>query len=219
MTTKRHSARSPRWLGRPSHYQAEAQREYATQRDTQILPWSWISTDCELDNCLDVECMTLHTAKAIHYAGGVCVYCGNPAGTKDHLLPRNITGNTWRHLVAVVPACADCNSRIGDRVEPNVAERRKIAQLSIERKYRHLLLRPVKTAADLRELGPALRSVAVKNNAKAEAVRLRLAWPPEPFYDLAAFQRSGIDDPVALGLCNPVSEPLRPQYARSEESA
>lgn len=30
----------------------------------------------------------------------------------------------------------------------------------------------------------------------------RLSWPEDPFYDMRAFQHSGIDDPVSLGLCS-----------------
>jgi hypothetical protein len=95
----------------------------------------------------------------------------------------------------------------------NVAIRRKVAQLSIERSHRGLLLSPHKDPRDLLEMGPLLRSVAEKNNRKREWVRLRLAWPDDPFYDLRAFQKSGIEDPESLGLCDAFATPLRPEYA------
>jgi hypothetical protein len=59
---------------------------------------------------------------------------------------------------------------------------------------------PDKTPEDLADLGPSLRSVAVKNNNTRAWVRGRLAWPTDPDYDLRAFQRSGIEDPIGLGL-------------------
>lgn len=42
-----------------------------------------------------------------------CGYCGKPAGTIDHILPRSRGGqNTWENLVA---CCRDCNNRKADR--------------------------------------------------------------------------------------------------------
>lgn len=196
----KHSARDPRWMGRPHEYQEAAQRSYALDSGRMVLPWSWITTSCDLPMCLSWECMTVHAPTVIQYPAGVCVYCGDPAGTKDHLLPGSLTGPTLRRLVAVVPACADCNSRINDYPSPSVTERRHRAQASIRRKYAGLLTVPDKTPDDLKLLGPGLRSVAVKNNNLRRAVRLRLEWPDDPYYDLRAFQRSGIDDPYALGL-------------------
>jgi hypothetical protein len=211
-----HSSGSPRWRGRPRQYQGEAQRLYAIDRDRPVLPWSWITTSCDVHYCLDTECMTLHAPKVIAYPMGVCIYCGNPGGTRDHLLPEPITGGALRGLVAVVPACGNCNSRIGDYPSANVAERRRKAQLSIERGSARLLLSPHKTDADLMELGHLLRTVAIKNNRKREVVRLRLSWPDDPFYDLRAFQKSGIEDPESLGLCDALATPLRPEYAADE---
>ena len=209
----------PLWQGNPRQYQLRAQDAYATHHDRVILPWSWITTDCGETACLNPECMTVHQPRTIAYPLGVCVYCGNPGGTKDHLLPEPSTGATLRRLVAVVPACGDCNNRIGDHPSANVAERRRVAQLSIERTSKRLLLSPHKTTADLLELGPLLRTVAVKNNKRRALIKLRLSWPDDPFYDLRAFQKSGIDDPAAMGLCDAIATPLRPEYAEMHEES
>lgn len=209
----RHSATSPRWRGNPRQYQLEAQRVWSIYHDREVLPWTWITTDyCNVDQCLEPECMTLHAPVKIGYRAHVCVYCGEGCDGVDHLLPEPWTGKAQRHLVAVVPACANCNSRINDFPSPNVTERRKRAQLSIERSNKRLLLRPRKTAVDMRGLGYAMRTVAEKNNIKADRVKARLAWPLDLFYDIRAFQKVGIDDPVSLGLCNEESKPLRPEY-------
>jgi hypothetical protein len=211
-----HDAHSPRWRGNPRQYQIEAQRLYALHFDRAVLPWSWVTTDCEVEQCLDPECMTVRAAKRIKYPAETCVYCGEPGYSRDHLLPRPLTGDALRHMVVVVPACRLCNSLISDMPTPNVAERRRRAQLAIERRHKHLLLSPHKTASDLAELGPTLRSVAVKNNILRERVKGRLGWPVDPYYDLRAFQRSGIPDPESLGLCELESKPLRPEYARED---
>jgi 5-methylcytosine-specific restriction endonuclease McrA len=45
--------------------------------------------------------------------GRRCGYCGKPASTIDHVLPRSRGGgNTWENTVA---ACGRCNGRKGDR--------------------------------------------------------------------------------------------------------
>jgi 5-methylcytosine-specific restriction endonuclease McrA len=195
-----HPPRSPRWLGDPRQYQREAQLSYAAFTGRPVLPWSWVTTSCDLTDCLDPECMTAHAPTHIDYPAGICTYCGMPSGTRDHLIPRAISGETGRSLIAVVPACADCNSRIGDSYAVSVTERRAIAHAALRRKHRRVLSVPDKTEADLAELGPSLRSVAVKNNNTRAWIRDRLAWPFDPNYDLRAFQRSGIEDPTALGL-------------------
>lgn len=207
-----HGPRSPRWHGNPRQYQIEAQARYAVAHDRAVLPWSYVTTDCEVPQCLEPACMTVHTALRIEYPRNVCVYCGEGGYTQDHLMPEPMTGKALRALVAVVPACGSCNGTINDKPTWNVAARRRIAQLAIERKHKHLLARPRKTDAEMRALGTALRSVAVKNNILADRVKARLAWPLDPFYDLRAFQRAGIEDPESLGLCDAEATPLRPEY-------
>jgi len=45
--------------------------------------------------------------------GRRCAYCGGPASTIDHVLPRSRGGgNEWTNTVA---ACGRCNNRKGDR--------------------------------------------------------------------------------------------------------
>lgn len=207
-----HDDHSPRWVGNPRQYQLEAQQRYAVHHDKSLLPWTWITTDCEVDQCLDPRCMLVHAPVRIAYRRNVCVYCGEGCDGFDHLLPEPWTGKAQRHLVALVPACGNCNARINDDPSPNVAVRRRRAQLSIERKNKHLLLRPRKTAADMIALGYVMRTVAENNNIKVDRVKARLGWPLDPYYDLRAFQKSGIPDPISLGLCDEESRPLREEY-------
>lgn len=45
--------------------------------------------------------------------GRCCAYCGGPASTIDHVLPRSRGGgNSWLNTMA---ACGGCNQRKGDR--------------------------------------------------------------------------------------------------------
>ena len=207
-----HDAKSPRWSGNPRQYQIAAQTVWTQRNQRGLLPWTWVTVDCNVDQCLDPPCMTIHRPVRIDYPRATCAYCGEGCSGVDHLLPEPWTGSSVRHMVAVVPSCGNCNSRIGDSPSPNVSTRRKVAQLSIERRNKHLLVRPIKSESDIANLGHAMRSVAQANNEKTERVRARLAWPLDPHYDLRAFQRSGIEDPESLGLCNLQSTPLRPEY-------
>lgn len=47
--------------------------------------------------------------------GGRCVYCGDPADTIDHVIPKSKGGTD--DLDNLVPACRDCNSRKGNRLD------------------------------------------------------------------------------------------------------
>lgn len=203
----------PRWRGNPRQYQIEAQRLFAIHTDRSVLPWSWVTTDCGLSQCLDPEHMTVRAATRIAYPSDICVYCGEAGYTRDHLLPEPLTGGALRHLVAVVPSCGSCNSTINDLPSPNVATRRRHAQMALESRHKRLLMRGIRDASDLAEFGPAVRTVAVKNNILHARVVARLGWPVDPFYDLRAFQKSGIEDPESLGLCDALATPLRKEYA------
>jgi 5-methylcytosine-specific restriction endonuclease McrA len=56
--------------------------------------------------------------------GHRCGYCGDPASTVDHILPRSRGGkNTWRNTVA---ACGDCNQRKGDRTPDEAGMRLRV---------------------------------------------------------------------------------------------
>ena len=181
-------------------YQAMARREFETHADLTIDPLTWIITSCG-NRCLNPQHMLVHQPVRIAYPAGVCVYCGLPAGTKDHLIPKTWTGEARRHRVAVVPACAECNSAIGDRHGFGVHERRGVAHDHLRRKHRRVLAAPDWTQADLDELGPGLRSSVEAAQGRKHAARARLAWPEDPFYDIRAWQQSGIEDPVAIGAC------------------
>lgn len=209
--------RDRRWNGRPRAYQAEAIRLFCVEREAVVLPWSYVTLSCDVPLCLRVECMTIHAPKHLEYPAGVCIYCGMPGEQRDHLLPRPVTGEALRRYVLVVPSCGECNNFINDFPEAHVGKRRERAQKAIAKRNKNLLDRPHKTAADMRDLGPHLRSVALKNNNRAKAIRLRLSWPTDPYYDLRAFQLAGIEDPAALGLCDEVALALadRPFWKES----
>ena len=183
-------------------YQAAARRAFAQADQVRVDPLVWMRSTCGRP-CLNPNHLMTHRPIIIQYPKSVCIYCGFPAGTKDHLIPRTWSGEARRSLVAVVPACAECNSTIGDRGGFSIPERRRRAQDGIRKRNRKLLACPVWTEQELREFGPNLRNYMRLQACKREAVLGRLAWPVDPFYDLRAWQLSGVDDPVEIGAIDP----------------
>lgn len=186
--------------GHPSQYQAHAVIA-AQQRLGRALPWIIAEPVCHTPLCLTDAHLALHIPRRIAYPTGVCIYCGMPADTKDHLLPRTITGDALRKFVAVVPACKPCNSSIGDRVGHRVSHRREAAHHHIRQSSaRYLELAKRWPPEELAEVGPNLRSRIQAGIRRGEVAEARLAWPEDPGYDRRAFERSGFDDAIIVDL-------------------
>lgn len=161
---------------------------------------SWPSPTCGTPLCLNLDHLVWEAPRKLVYPPGVCVYCGQSADTKDHLLPRTWTGEAVRKNVLTVPACQECNSTIGDRYAPSITERRKIAQLAIAKKSKKLLQMPEWTKDELAELGKNLRSTIERGLHDRNVARARLSWPDVPDYDVRAMEQSGIGNPYEIGL-------------------
>lgn len=198
---KSKKAAHPEWWGRPAQYQRKAQEQYLLEHEHLVFsPWAWVSTTCTAPMCMNVGCMVLHKSIRIAYPKGLCVYCGEPSGTIDHLLPRAWTGEASRSAVAVVPACAHCNSTANDSFEFNIHKRRKLIHDRIRKRNRTLLESPDRSAAEIDQLGHLLRSSAIEHRARKDRLRRRLLWPEDPDFDRRAFEKSGIENAEGLGL-------------------
>jgi 5-methylcytosine-specific restriction endonuclease McrA len=190
------------WTGRPTEYQGEAKAVVSDLLGAgHDVPWIYVTPICGTKLCLYPGHIRSFRAQRIEYPRGVCTYCGMPGYTRDHLLPVTLTGEARRKFVAVVPACKECNSAIGDRCGHRISDRREEAHRHIRRKYRRDIDPPKQwTKAELRELGPNLRRRVKQAIERQEIVRLRLAWPHDPAYDVRAFERSGFEDPFGMEL-------------------
>ena len=89
--------------------------------------------------------------------GLLCVYCGTHSEQRDHLLPRNWTGDAVRPLVPTVPSCRFCNASISDFNEPIIAARAKVVALRIRDKFKRQLDFPMRSERELAEFGRSLR--------------------------------------------------------------
>lgn len=166
----------------------------------KLWPWSWVEIECDEAMCLEFEHMTVRHPTRLRYPNGVCIYCGRGAGTRDHLVPRGISGETHRASVLTVPACAECNSTIGSAAVYSITGRRRIAHQGIRRRNRKKLRYQKLTEAELAEYGPGLRPALAMAGAEREQVEAMLAWPVDPEFDSRYLERSGIQDPYLLGL-------------------
>lgn len=187
------------WMGRPSEWQSEAKTVVMDRLD-RSLPWVHFVADCGTKLCLTDDHLRFFRAQRIQYPTGVCVYCGMPGFTKDHLLPVTATGEAQRKFVAVVPACGECNYGLGDRCGHRVTERREEAHRLIRKKHAKVLNTPPWSPKALAELGPNLRTHIERSISQREVVLERLAWPWDPEYDRRAFEKSGFDDPIGMEL-------------------
>lgn len=177
--------------------------------------WSWVTTKCHTDECTRIDHLVVHSPVKIYYPSGVCIYCGRHAGTKDHLLPRPWSGDTARQFVATVPACGTCNSLLGATITVSITERRLIAHRRIRKKFAKVLRTPDYTPEQIDEFEGSLREFVLDAmDKKAEVLRM-LAWPDDPAYDMRAMERSGIDDPYAVGLIQSVLDDETLAYVRA----
>lgn len=121
------------------------------------------------------------------YPAGDCVYCGETATTRDHLIPRNFSGESERAIVPVVPACVECNSTLGARYMPDVQERRDWLHARYKAKYRRHMRKVMWGPSDMKQFGPQVRTVIARGMAEHERIVRRLAWPTSPTYDYDAW--------------------------------
>ena len=178
--------------GRPGHYQVEVMQLWTHYHDKTLGHLEYLAWNCGTEYCTEVEHLDIVTITELKYPRGVCVYCGMAAGTKDHLMPVTWTGESVRRGVLTVPACAECNSAIGDAYAPTITLRREIAHKYIRRRYKRKLAYITPTPSELKEYGPTLRASVVNGMAERQLVLDRLAWPPVS-YDERACELSGID--------------------------
>jgi hypothetical protein len=110
-----------------------------------------------------------------------CMYCGVPADSRDHFVPRSYT-NKMRamgssvHVSETVPCCRECNSTAGATIFSNVREKRFYIQDKYRNKYAKILNTPDWTQKELDELGPTLKSHVINGLRAKEITKQRIAW-------------------------------------------
>jgi hypothetical protein len=138
-----------------------------TQATVEAFP---IGEFCELRNC----------------EPNVCVYCGLPADSVDHVIPRlmrNLLADVggwrerWPRITDTVWACRQCNSTAGGKLFDTVAEKRRYIHARYREKHARLLKTPDWTDDEIEALGPSLQQYMRTMRDHANLLRERLAWP------------------------------------------
>lgn len=173
-------------------FQDAARDAYSGLHDTYVPSLEWLTWTCDTDWCVTPAHLETNLPTKLHYPYGVCIYCGLPGWTKDHLLPRSWTGDSARKSVVTVPACGECNSLIGDSFAATIRDRRDIAQSRLCKKHRRVLSRYEYSEDELSDFGHLLRSSIVSGLEEKRQLESRLAWPHDPFYDARALETSDI---------------------------
>ena len=118
-----------------------------------------------------------------------CYYCGDPADTVDHVVPRSviesITDSGVDDLIAaalrrrrrlLVPACRECNTLAGAKYHETLAERTDYVRERLARKYRKALAMPDWSASELVDLSDGLRGLVINGLYERDLIRRRLRY-------------------------------------------
>lgn len=117
--------------------------------------------------------------------GRDCLYCGEVAEVRDHVLPLNrlevmtpAEVMAASDLLLLVPACRECNGWLNSQFFPTLDARQKAVQEHYVQKYRRILSMPDWSLDDLEELGPTLRRHVRAGLQQRERQRRRIVHPP-----------------------------------------
>lgn len=100
-----------------------------------------------------------------------CAYCGDPADTLDHVVPRSYDDTASFGRDKCVPACATCNTMLGNVFFHTVGERAAYLVRGYRWRYRKVLRSVAWDDDELAELGYALRkSVTASIKIKHDVV-------------------------------------------------
>lgn len=118
-----------------------------------------------------------------------CYYCGEPAGTIDHVVPKSMIKtlniledkSVYDKLInpnrtLTVPSCLECNVLLSNSYQDTLADRKAELKRRLIKRYKKLLNKPEWTRTELNQLNGRLKEaviIAIKSTAK---LRARLAY-------------------------------------------
>ncbi len=106
----------------------------------------------------------------------ICSYCGDPANTKDHVLPLIWADNQLEGQHIIVPACSDCNAMAGGKKFVGIYEKLRWLHKRLAKKYARVLCTPDWSEEELEGLDLVLRTY-VENSLELRTRTLeRLSW-------------------------------------------
>lgn len=109
----------------------------------------------------------------------LCVYCGEPANSNDHVIPWCYFQFAWkrRHGKTIgwtVRACTDCNVRLGSKFFTTVYERREYIHRKLSAKLAGMT-KPI-PPEEIAVLGRSLRTMVEAHVARYDLLRMRVEY-------------------------------------------
>lgn len=115
-----------------------------------------------------------------------CAYCGMPADSKDHVIPRSYSRmmydvhNSRSKLLETfgetVPCCHECNSLLGATPALTVPERKKFVKAALKKRYRKVLKMPNWSEDEIDALKGLLQEHVKQRKMHKELIEGRLSW-------------------------------------------
>ena len=107
-----------------------------------------------------------------------CIYCGEPASQRDHVIPHSVVNGTdasrtYDHA-DVVPACRDCNGALTNKPLLTISERATWLHQRMERKLAKMN-RQQWTEEEISALGKTLQAYVRREQSKLHEIERRLA--------------------------------------------
>lgn len=109
-----------------------------------------------------------------------CIYCGNRATCRDHVIPFSYdsiadrTAADFPHT-NIVPACVSCNTTLGNIFITSIAERSAYLYKTLETKNKKILSQPEWTKEDMKHLTGSLRKTITALAFKRNIIKERLS--------------------------------------------
>lgn len=160
---------------------ADPFREFISTHEDQCTLGVRLCADCRLRRDLEaVSAITIARSEYdlitewIDHHRDTCVYCGDIATHRDHLVPRPWTGPGARRFVPTVPACSDCNVRINDAAVFTIAGRADIVAASLRRKWKRELTIADRDDSEFNEYSGMMRVGLMSAQHRRQHLRRRL---------------------------------------------
>jgi len=112
-----------------------------------------------------------------------CIYCGEPANSKDHVLPKSRYELNYQEGLYIVPCCSSCNSIAGRTPFRNIREKQSFIRLGIRKRIQWLMIEEPRR----RSWYESLLVIAERRLAWPNVTTVELILPePAPGKDSAA---------------------------------
>jgi len=118
-----------------------------------------------------------------------CYYCGEPAGSVDHVVPQSmletlrvmgddaVSAILARHgRRMTVPCCQECNSVLSNKYFDTLEKRKRHLKMRMRQRYKSILRTPDWTDRELSQLGERLQQAVIGAIVKRDIILRRLRY-------------------------------------------